>query len=44
MMRAADDPPVCHTLMDPGSRFWQFEQRQRASGGSGSTATSRCPL
>jgi hypothetical protein len=44
MTRADEDPPVCHILMVLASRFWQFEQRQRASGGSGRNATSRCPL
>ena len=41
MTRAADEPPVCHTLIDAASRFWQSEQRQRAPGGSGRNATSR---
>ncbi len=41
MIREDDDPPVCHTFIDPGSRFWQFEQRQRAPAGSGRNATSR---
>jgi len=44
MMRAADEPPVCQTLMDRVSRFAQSEQRQRASAGRGQKATSRCPL
>ena len=43
-MRAEDEPPVLQTLMDAASRFWQFEQRQRESGGNGRNATSRCPL
>ena len=42
--RADDDPPVCHVLMAWRSRFPQAEQRQRASGGTGSSLTSRCPL
>ena len=41
MMRAADEPPVCQTLMERESRFVQSEQRQRASAGSGQNATSR---
>ena len=43
-MRADEDPPVCHILMDSRSRLPQAEQRQRASGGNGSWLTSRCPL
>jgi hypothetical protein len=41
MMRAEEEPPVCHTLIDFESRFWQLEHRQRASGGNGRNATSR---
>jgi len=44
MIREDDEPPVCHTLMEPASRFWQFEQRHRAPAGSGRNATSRCAL
>ena len=43
-MRAAEEPPVCHTLMERESRFAQSEHRQRASAGSGQKETSRCPL
>jgi hypothetical protein len=44
MMRADEEPPVCHILMDSRSRLPQAEQRQRASGGNGNSLTSRWPL
>jgi hypothetical protein len=44
MIRADDEPPVCHTLMASGARLLHREQRQRASAGSGSCVTSRCAL
>jgi len=40
-MRAAEEPPVCHTLMERESRFAQSEHRQRASAGIGQKETSR---
>ena len=43
-MRAADEPPVCHTLIDRGSRFAQSEHRQRASAGSGQKRDLALPL
>jgi hypothetical protein len=43
-MRAEDEPPVCHTLMDLGSRLLQLEHRNRAPAGNGSCVTSRCAL
>ena len=43
-MRAADEPPVCQTLMDRASRFAHIEHRQRAAAGNGQKGTSRWPL
>jgi hypothetical protein len=44
MIRAEEDPPVCHMLIEAGSRFPQAVHRQRAPAGSGNRATSRCAL